>query len=570
MVTQALGSASQFDLRDYLNVVRRRKAVIAVAVLIVFTLSLGMSLRQDDVYQAEARILLQGKDGVVSADRAESAAVATEIQVLESDEVRASVEKEVPGAGRASGSQVGESGVIAVISESTDPQLASRTVNAYVQGYIQFQRDQEIDRSLKAAVKVQERVDQLQREIDDLDRQLATAPLEIARRLESQRRDLSGQQLLLRQRLLELQTERELSTGDARTVTSATVPTNPIRPNPPRDAITGLGIGLALGIALAYLFEYLDDSIKTKEDIERITGPSVPVVVAIPAVPGWKDRSHPELVTRTDPTSKAAESYRSLRTAVHFFGATGRVTSLHVTSATPGEGKSTTLANLGVVMAEAGMQPLLVDADLRRSRLHEFFGLSNDIGLTSLMLDDVTLSRAASTVSGVPGLKVLPSGPLPPNPSELLSWSRFDDVLTTLRAEGNFLLIDSPPVLTVTDSSVLSSSADATLLVVKAGTATGRELRRAVDQLRSVNSTLVGAVLNEAGAEEVNLGYAKAPTTSRTDKKRASKKRDKRPEHVAKKKERRRDRVAKKGEVVKKGEEKKGEEERRPTAVPRV
>ena len=167
-------------------------------------------------------------------------------------------------------------------------------------------------------------------------------------------------------------------------------------------------------------------------------------------------------------------------------------------------------------MARAGRQMIVVCCDLRRPRLHEFFGVSNDVGFTSVLLGQVTLAEALQRVPGVERLSVLASGPLPPNPSELLSSRRVMELLESLRADGSFVLLDSPPVLPVTDGLVLSKQVDATLIVAMAGGTTRKDAARAVELLRQVNGPLAGTVLNgvsEDGRYGYGYGYYQAKTS---------------------------------------------------------
>jgi len=188
--------------------------------------------------------------------------------------------------------------------------------------------------------------------------------------------------------------------------------------------VLGLAVGLMLGAGAAFLFEYMDDSIKAKADLERATHGRLPTLGLIPAVPTWRDRDDARLVSLIDPGSGAAEAYRALRTTIQFMALERPISVLQVTSPSAAEGKSTTLANLGVALAGAGQRVVIVCGDLRRPRIHEFFGLANTEGLTSVVLGTLPLSAALQPVPAVPGLTLLASGPLPPNPSELLDSKR--------------------------------------------------------------------------------------------------------------------------------------------------
>ncbi|MBI3978842.1 MAG: CpsD/CapB family tyrosine-protein kinase [Chloroflexi bacterium] len=202
------------------------------------------------------------------------------------------------------------------------------------------------------------------------------------------------------------------------------------------------------------------------------------------------------LVTYSQPRSAVAEAYRQLRTNIQFSSLDRPIRTLLVTSTSPDEGKSTTLANLAITIAQTGNRVVLVDCDLRRPTMHTVFGVKNGTGVTGLMLSDGG-EEAALQESGIPNLLLLPSGPLPPNPSELLSSRRLSQILDRLSAVADYVLLDSPPVIAVTDAAVLASKVDGVLLVVRAGKTKREMARKAKQLLEKVNARLVGVVLND-------------------------------------------------------------------------
>jgi non-specific protein-tyrosine kinase len=213
------------------------------------------------------------------------------------------------------------------------------------------------------------------------------------------------------------------------------------------------------------------------------------------------------LITLSDPRSPAAEAYRTLRTNIYFSSVEHSLHTLLVTSVTPVENKSITPANLAVSMAQGDKKTILVDADLRRPALHVLFGLKNDKGLTSLFMDAKGPIEPALQNTSVPNLQVLTSGPLPPNPAELIGTQRMLDVIILLKTRADIVLFDAPPVIAVADASVLGTRVDGVLLVVDSGHTRREHARRAKQQLEKLNIRVIGAVLSGASSDSVMSGY---------------------------------------------------------------
>jgi len=202
-----------------------------------------------------------------------------------------------------------------------------------------------------------------------------------------------------------------------------------------------------------------------------------------------------ELITISESRSPISEAYRTLRTNLDFAGLDRALKTLVVTSAGVSEGKSTTLANLAIVSAQAGRRVILVDADLRRPTIHKVFGLANDTGLTTMMMDDAALASPPLFKTDVEGLSVLTSGPLPPNPAEVIGSRRMEEIIAALAERADQVLFDTPPIVAVTDAAVLATKVDGVLLVVSAGHTRRDHARAAIQRLQQINARLVGAVL---------------------------------------------------------------------------
>jgi capsular exopolysaccharide synthesis family protein len=510
---EATQPSSQIALRDYLEVVWRRKLIIVLAIIVVTATAIAASVTRTKVYEARAEVLLETRvaESIFLEQNPKQTSLQTEIRVLKSAPVAELVRERLGVAPGVSAAAIPLTDLFQVSARSTDPESAAVIANAYARAYIDYRRTQAVDDLLAAGGEVRKQIDALQRQIDELSDQINT----VARNTPAQqtllsRRDtLVSQQSILKQRLDQVQADASLRSGGAQLVTPAVASNIPVEPTPRRDAVLGGMVGLVLGLAIAFLFEHMDDTVKGKEDFDKAT-PGFPVLGMIPNVASWKRRDDAIVVSTMDPTSPAAEAYRTLRTSISFLGVDRPMRTLQVTSASAGDGKSTTLANLAVALARAGVKVIVVGCDLRRPRIHEFFGLSNEVGFTSVLVGDVPLSRAIQVVPDESNLRLLASGPLPPNPSELLSSQRTYEVLVALQAEADIVLLDCPPVLPVTDAAVLSSRVDATLLVASARKTTKRHLSRAVELLRQVGAPLVGAVLNNISQGEQYGGYSYA------------------------------------------------------------
>lgn len=501
--------AQSFELRTYLRIVQRRKAFIAVVAVLTAVVALVASFLQTPVYEAHADILVQPRptESVFSdaQGRSSIAAIETEIEVLGSDSIRDRVRDKVGTVPEFSARRLGETDVMQVTGRSIDAQRAASIANAYAESYVEFRRAEAVGDLEAASRGIEEKIDELQREIDTLGSrisQVSPGDQSTEAALEPRYTNLITQQALLAQKLDELQVDVALKSGGARIVRSAVAPESPAEPKPVRNGLAALTLGLVLGTGLAFVRESLDDSIKDKNQLAEAVGR--PVLGVIPAVREWRGiRGVGSELGRAN--SPLGEAFRTLRTSMQLLGVDRPIGTVQVTSAMAGDGKTSVVSGLGMLLAAAGQRVVVVDADLRRPRLHEVFGVSNDVGLTSALLSDIDLLEVVGPVPGDALLYVLPSGPAPANPSELLSSKRMPELLFLLQGEFDMVLVDSAPLLPVTDSTVVAAWVEATLLVARAGVTTERQLAEAVERLRQVEANLVGAVLNDV--EDVDYGY---------------------------------------------------------------
>ncbi|HEX8391968.1 MAG TPA: polysaccharide biosynthesis tyrosine autokinase [Longimicrobium sp.] len=351
-------------------------------------------------------------------------------------------------------------------------------------------------------------------------------------RLARQQKLLEDIYTLLQTRLKEAEIKEAVEPGQIRVIDTATVPQEPISPRPLINMVLALGLGTLLSVGAAFTREALNTRIRTRQDVMTATV-GLPILGMVPRIrsqfteggrlriliSGAGSRRASQMATVAEPLapivlrepmSPAAESFRALRTSLTFAGADGAPQVMMVTSAFPGDGKSTTSCNLATALAEQGTRTLLIDADLRRGGLHRNFGLRQEPGLTHVLMRSVALEDAVQRV-GDTHLYVLAAGVFPPNPSELLGSQRMRELLARLREQYPAIVIDTPPVNLVTDAGVLGSLADGTILVARTGRTAKDQLAAAAGQLRHLKVPVAGVVINDYDVGQpqyYNAGYS--------------------------------------------------------------
>ena len=335
------------------------------------------------------------------------------------------------------------------------------------------------------------------------------------------KRDVDANRTLsegLLERLKEAGVTAGLRSNNFRIVDVARVPTSPSGPNLLKNLALALALGLSTGIGLAFLLESMDNTVRTPEQAQTIS--ALPSLGMIPlgsrstremsgnqklALASSKEAV--ELVTQSRPRSQMAESYRALRTSLLLTFAGGPPTVILITSALPEEGKTTTSVNCAIVLAQKGTRVLLIDADLRRPSIHKTLGMGPKIGLSNVLTGAATLQQAIIPSTILPELFILPAGTPPPNPAELLASAKMKNVLADLRKQYDHIVIDSPPTLSVTDAVVMSTDADAVVLVIRSGHTTKPALRRARDILLQVNARVCGVLVNAVDLSSPDYYY---------------------------------------------------------------
>ena len=317
--------------------------------------------------------------------------------------------------------------------------------------------------------------------------------------------------------VLKRQAESDMSAllrvNNVRLLDPAQVPASPARPNVRLILIVGAVFSLLSGVGLAFLFEMLDNTLKTQEDVEKFLGtsflgiiPSIREQGKLAPVVSERDTRARDLYIHTRPKSNMAESCRAIRTNLLFMSTERPLHKLLVTSSGPREGKTTAVVNLGITFAQSGQRVLLVDTDMRRPRLHRAFGTHNDVGVSSVIAGQARLDDAIRATE-VPGLSLLSCGPVPPNPAELLHTERFRELVEELTRRFDRVIFDSPPVAAVADPLILSAMADGAVLVAKASQTTRDAAARTVRALNEVNARMLGTILNDVDLESKSYGY---------------------------------------------------------------
>jgi capsular exopolysaccharide synthesis family protein len=321
--------------------------------------------------------------------------------------------------------------------------------------------------------------------------------------------------------LFQRQKELEVSnveTGSSVTIaTPARLPRSPIGPARSRNIIVAFLLSLGIGVGLAFLLDYLDDTLKSVEDVDRYI--HLPALALIPALrnertalksknPDPSDgKESTALALIEDVRSPVTEAYRHLRTSLLLSSAGQPPKTILVTSSQPSEGKTTTAVNTAVILAQTGAEVLIIDCDLRRPRVHTHFNVSNGRGVTNYLSGDTRIDDLFQPYDKLPNLKIMPSGPVPPNPAELLSSDEMRKLLSTVSERFTHIIIDSPPAISFTDASILSTMTDGVMLVVHGGKSSRAVVRRAKQQLLDVGAHIYGVVLNNVKLEGSNSYY---------------------------------------------------------------
>jgi capsular exopolysaccharide synthesis family protein len=491
----------QKGLFDYLRALRDNLVIIVLTVALVTGSAVGFDLLRTKKYTATATIQFISQD--VAANGATTSLtpqdIVTQVALMESAAVyqkAALLLRRAPGG--VTVAEVGSTETATVSVTSSSPLSAAQSANAYVHAYLALTEATFLAERQKAEEQFQNQINGLELKISGVEEQIAaTKDASQITALSQQLASLQNQVNTLQGQLTQMQIAVASSPSGGRLISPATPPSSPSSPKIIRDAAIAAALGLLLGVAIALIRDHLDDDIRSHEDLELVAGDR-PLLAMIPKASEWRSDRSAYLVCQQRPNSASAEAYRSLRTSILFAGLDRGLKVIEVTSSSPFEGKTTTAANLAYVMAEAGRRTLIVSCDLRKPRIHEFFNAPNNVGYTSVLMESWPLDMAILPVAGVENLWILPAGPAPSNPSELLGSRLSRELFATLRAQFDVVIIDTPPAVPVTDPSVLATIADATVVVARAGRTKKSQLETALTILDRVEAPVLGMVLNVA------------------------------------------------------------------------
>lgn len=525
----ATGASTIWDARTYLRMLRRSAGlIVAVTLLVAVPLTVWSATRAKQ-YQASATVYVPSSASVsdiasgaqTRADIARS--TRTEVGLMQSRSVREAAAKDEPGPYHVTIDAGDDSDLVQVVARASNAQKAARQANAYAAAYLRVRSELESRSLVDAGKSVQKKIDELQAmdalttaAIQKLDDDLlGAAPADRAAisqlqaadraRLRTQADSITDQLTEYRAQHDRLEVAGDLGgvTG-ARVVDAAVAPGHAVAPKPLRDGVLALILGGLLGLTAAFVREQLDDSVRDEADLAAIT--TQPVLGTVPRVPARRLPSARSPVQRLEADTPEAEAFRTLRTSLDFVGFEDPLRTVLITSAQPGEGKTFCTAELALAYARSGARVLVVNCDLRRPTAHELFGLDGSVGLSSVLIGSVGLDGALTRVNDQPDLWVLPSGPVPPNPAELLGSERMAKVVAELATHFDMVLLDSPPTLPVVDALELGHLVDGVLVVVREGTTSRRALHRALRGMGRVGLRVVGIVMN-GGDPHVGYGY---------------------------------------------------------------
>jgi capsular exopolysaccharide synthesis family protein len=509
------------ELRRYIAITWRWSWLLVLGTLLGGLVAFFVSRAQTPVYSATATVLVnqaQAATGPTYNDiLANQQLTKTYARLVTSgpvlDEVAQRFDLPFPQAQKMVSAGAGrDTQLIDISVKSTDRDLAARMANETAAIFADQIRQAQLGQQATVESDIENQLKAVQAVIAERQQQavrLSTPQLGLdeAQRLR-QLSDTQSQLESLRQNETSLQRQlQDVRITLARSINSVTladparVPERPISPRTMLNTALGAFLAFLVVAGIVALAEYLDDTVKNADDVDRFVG--VPSLGSIPSftprqgrIPGRRT-TMPRLITQVGGQSPIAEAYRMVRTNLEFARNHRSGKTLLITSALPGEGKTTTAANLAIMLAESGRRVILVDADLRKRRLHQLFGIANTTGLSTLFVLEEPNLKGLLRPTQHGNLRMLPAGPAPPNPAELLASARMGDILRMLAEEADVVVFDSPPLLPVADTAGLAPAMDGVVLVVDSGRTRMNALVQAAEVLARADAAVWGVILNK-------------------------------------------------------------------------
>ena len=497
--TSSLPAEETVDIREYMAVLRRR-AILLLVVIIGFTgLSIAYSFSRVNVYTAQAEVLLLPASSSTQYRPDQLVSVDTEARLVRSAQVAALARESldwpvsIPDLlDRTQVQTTPDTLVLDIFFTNKDPDRAAAGANALADAYLTYKRQRSEAADLATRKGIQEQIDELDRQRNALDRRISGLVIGSTEFDEAQteRDAVSGQMAVFTSQLASIAPVAD----PGEVILPASAPVAPSSPKHVMNIAMGLFFGIFFGVVLAFIRDRVDERITGRSDLESTI--DAPILASIPRVAGWKKRGPVMLVTEQQPRSPASEAYRTLRTGVMAMNRQRDRRTFAILSPMPGEGKSSTAANLGVALAQADKRVLLISADLRQPSLHLYFRVSNEVGLADVLLGEVPLEEAMQALS--PNLWFIASGRPSVRSGELLQSHRMMELIPQQRERFDYVIIDCPPVLGLADTLAIAPFVDAVLLVARAEKSKRSAIAHTVDQLYQVGANVIAGVLNDA------------------------------------------------------------------------
>jgi capsular exopolysaccharide synthesis family protein len=493
-------AATGGDLSDYLQVLRYRKwSIVAIAAVVILS-ALAFTLKQTPTYRAEAQVVVtpfsssiaqQGAPPIPNMDTEKSLADSEAVASIVDQKLALNVSTQsllknltvtVPT----------NTELLKIDYSSPSATQAQKVAQAFAEGYLRYRTQAAVTQIQSALQPLQSRVQRLEGRLQKVDNAIAQETDPVVRgSLQTTANSLVGRKSLLQQQIANITPPGNIQVGSV--IAPAQTPTSPSSPSLIKNMLLAVLVGIALGTGVAFLRERLDEHFSDRGELQAHTG--APVLAVVPKVRGAKGRNSPVMMSSALPQSVAADAYRTLRAGVLFAASRTDAKVLLVTSAFEGEGKTTTAANLAVSLAQVGKRVVLVSADLRKPRLHEFFGGSSPVGLATVLTGQTTLDRAL-VPSSIDELQILFSGGVRENAAELVGSEAMRRVLAELRERNDFVIMDAAPILLVADTATLLPNVDGVLLVLDPAVSTRAAADDVREQLDQLHARRIGTVIN--------------------------------------------------------------------------